>query len=240
VTHAFAFLGSGEFEPWHDDVDRWLLERAGGDGSVVILPTASAPEGDDVFDAWGVKGLAHYERVGVPAEVLPLKVRDDASRAELVDRVRSASVVFVSGGNPWYVATVLGGTPLWAAVCARLNDGLAYAGCSAGVACLTEMTYDSATQDMGSIWQRGLGFVGGGVLFGPHWDIVDGWVPGAREFITASTPPGGVLVGLDEDTAMVGDGAEWTVHGRQRIHVYRDGSWASHDAGSSFRLPLVP
>ena len=32
-----ALLGSGEFEPWTDDVDHWLLDRATGDGTVLIL-----------------------------------------------------------------------------------------------------------------------------------------------------------------------------------------------------------
>ena len=39
---SFGLLGSGEFEPWNDEVDRWLLDRATGDGSVLILPTACA------------------------------------------------------------------------------------------------------------------------------------------------------------------------------------------------------
>jgi hypothetical protein len=38
----FALLGSGEFLPWTSEVDDWVLERATGEG-VLILPTASAP-----------------------------------------------------------------------------------------------------------------------------------------------------------------------------------------------------
>lgn len=236
---SFAFLGSGEFEPWHDEVDRWLLDRSGGDGSVLIVPTASAPEGDQVFDDWGAKGLAHYERLGVPASVLPLRTAQDASRPELVAPLDRASFVFFSGGNPSYLARVLDGSPFWDRMCKRLDDGLGYAGCSAGVACLTEMTYDSDTQELDAVWQRGLGFLSGGALFGPHWDIVDSWVPGARAFITASTPEGGVLIGLDEGTAMAGDGSRWSVHGRQQVHVYRDGTWTTHEPGSSFDLLLL-
>ena len=36
-----------------------------GDGSVAILPTASATEGDDVFDRWGAMGLDHYAEAGI-------------------------------------------------------------------------------------------------------------------------------------------------------------------------------
>ena len=147
-------------------------------------------EGEEVFAGWGRKGLDHYARLGIPAEVLPVRERADAMREDLVARLRGASVVFVSGGNPSYLARVLTGTPLWDTLRARLDDGLAYAGCSAGVACLTEQTYDSDSQDLDRIWQQGLSATRPGVLFAPHWDIVDSWVPGARGFIEAADAAG--------------------------------------------------
>jgi cyanophycinase-like exopeptidase len=235
---SYALLGAGEFEPWHDDIDRWLLERAAGDGSVLISPAAAAPEGDAMFDSWATKGLSHYERLGIPARVLPLKVREDAERANVVRMIDDASVIFFSGGNPWYLATILTGSALWTRLGERLLDGLAYAGCSAGVACLTEMTYDSDSQDFEQVFKPGLGYVRN-ALFAPHWDIVDTWIPGAQAAITAAAPRDGVLIGLDEDTAMVGDGSAWTVRGRQAIHVYRAGAWSEHAAGASFDLDLL-
>jgi cyanophycinase-like exopeptidase len=239
VTRSFALLGAGEFHDWHDEVDRWLLARAGGSGRVLIAPTAAAPEGEEVFDRWATMGLEHYARLDVPATVLPLKTREDAERDDVVAMLDDASIVFFSGGNPWYLATVLEGTAVWQRLRERLDDGLAYAGCSAGVACLADMTYDSNTQDPESVFKQGLGYVPG-ALFAPHWDIVDTWIPGARDFITASSPDGGVLVALDEDTAMVGDGGSWTVHGRQGIHLYREATWTSFLAGDTFELELVP
>ena len=38
---------------------------ATGDGRVLILPTASAKEGDEVFDGWGSKGLEHFDSLGI-------------------------------------------------------------------------------------------------------------------------------------------------------------------------------
>jgi hypothetical protein len=64
-------------------------------------------------------------------------------------------------------------------------------------------------------------------------------VPGARAAITQAAPPGGVLVGLDERTAMVGDGTSWTVHGAAGIHVLRGGDWTSFADRSRFELSLV-
>src|SRR5439155_659137 len=84
----------------HDDIDRALLERSNGDGSVLISPAAAAPEGETVFDTWAGKGLAHYERLGIPARVSPLRTREEAERPDVVAMLDEASLVFFSGGNP--------------------------------------------------------------------------------------------------------------------------------------------
>ena len=233
----WSLLGSGEFQPWSEPVDRRLLEEADGDGRVLILPTASAPEGKDVFERWGSLGLAHFARLEVPAEVLPLKTRDDASRDELIERLEDASVIFFSGGNPARLTQVVLGTPFWDALQGAILDGLPYAGCSAGVACLTELTYDSDTQDLDSVWAPGINYVRN-ALFAPHWDIVDSWIPGATEFISGSVKAGQTFIALDEETAMVGDGRSWRVMGSAKIHVLRDGEWTRYADGDAFELPL--
>jgi len=46
----FLLLGSGEFEPWSEEAERAAVLEAAP--TVAILPTASAPEGDAVFDRW--------------------------------------------------------------------------------------------------------------------------------------------------------------------------------------------
>jgi cyanophycinase-like exopeptidase len=238
VSVSIALLGSGEFEPWSEPVDRWLLGRSRNpEGTVLISPAAAAHEGDRSFSAWGAKGLEHYAAIDVPAEVLPIRTHEDAHRDDVVARLDDASFVYFSGGNPWRLAEILRDTPFWRALCAALSGGLPYAGCSAGVACLTERTYDSDTDDFERIWKPGLAFVEG-TVFGPHWDIVDSWIPGAREFIVGSVRDEQVFVGLDEETAMVGDGRSWTTVGRQGIHVRRAGAWATFRAGDAFELPL--
>jgi cyanophycinase len=240
-----ALLGAGEFDPWSEAVDRWALhrDRSGaanrGDGRVVILPTASAPEGEETFDGWAAKGLEHYGGLGIPADVLPLKTRQDARDGVLIERMRGASVVYFSGGNPYYLAQTLRETPFWRALVEELDRGTVYVGCSAGVAALTETTYDASVPDLrnGEVWKPGLGFARG-VLFAPHWNTVDRWFPGATEYIAASVRPGDVLVAQDENTAMVGDGTKWSVVGEAGIHVKRDGVWTHHSAGESFMLAL--
>ncbi|MBA3738822.1 MAG: Type 1 glutamine amidotransferase-like domain-containing protein [Actinobacteria bacterium] len=234
----WSLLGSGEFQPWSEPVDRHLVAEADGDGRVLILPTASAPEGKDVFERWGSLGLAHFSRLDIHAEVLDLQSREDTNDPRLLARLDGASAVYFSGGNPAYLSATLAETDFLDALLKQLDRGMAYAGCSAGVACLNEITFDSDTTEMGEVWKPGLDLVPRS-LFAPHWDIVDTWIPGARDFIIGSIPDGYTFVGLDEDTAMVGDGATWEVLGKSGIHVRTSGTWSTFRDGERFDLALI-
>ena len=88
------------------------------------------------------------------------------------------------------------------------------------------------------LWKPGLG-VFPGSWFGPHWDALDGFAPGFTDFIQASVPEGNRLVGIDENTAMAGDGRSWSVHGVGGVHVLEAGVWTSHPPGSAFELSLI-
>lgn len=235
----FALLGSGEFEPWSEAVDRWMLERASGDGRIVVLPTASAPEGDVVFDRWATMGLEHFASLGLSAEALAVKTREHADAAGFAVRVDGASVVYLSGGNPAYLAETLAGTRLWDAILRGLARGMAYAGCSAGIACLGEVAPDSAADPAGGrVLRPGLRLFPN-VFFGPHWDALDRFVPGLRAFIEASVPREDTLVAIDERTAAVGDGSAWSVLGAGAVSLRRKGDWATFPAGGSFEAALM-
>ena len=236
---SFALLGSGEFEPWSEPVDRWLLARSSGDGSVLILPTASAAEGDQVFDRWARMGEQHYASLGIPAHVVPLKTREDASRADLAEPLGRASVAYFSGGNPAYLAGVLAGTAFWETLLREMDRGLAYAGCSAGIACLGDVAADSSARSIdGRLWKPGLRLFPN-VSFGPHWDALDRFVPGLRAYIEASVPTESTLLAIDERTAVMGDGAAWTVIGAGGAHVREHGEWRSIPSGQSFDAALA-
>jgi cyanophycinase-like exopeptidase len=234
-----ALLGSGEFEPWTDEVDRWLLDRATGDGSVLILPAASAPEGDSVFDMWANMGLTHYGRLGISAEVVPLKTRQDAEHPGPAKRLSSASMAYFSGGNPAYLAGILQDTVFWSELLSAMARGMAYTGCSAGVACLGEVALDSAVRDFTSkdIWKPGLRLFPR-TQFGPHWDALDAYLPGLRRMIASAVPDAWRLVAVDENTALVGDGTQWQVVGTGGVHVWENGQWQDVTAGASFSRPF--
>ena len=63
----------------------------------------------------------------------------------------------------------------------------------------------------------------------PHFDALEMYEPGLRDRFIGSAPAGSTPVGIDEDTALLGDGETWTVRGAGAVWVghdlvpYRDG-----------------
>ncbi len=55
----------------------------------------------------GQMGLDHYGGMALPARIVPLRTRADASCVDLVALVDAASMLFVSGGKPRYLADVI-------------------------------------------------------------------------------------------------------------------------------------
>jgi cyanophycinase len=229
----FLFLGSGEFEPWSTEVETIALAGAVGDGSVAILPTASAAEGDHVFDRWGRMGLDHYRDDDVLAAIVPVKTRDDAHRDDLVAQVDAASMIYFSGGKPSRLAEVLRDSPLLTGIYRALERGAVYAGCSAGA--MVASRARDAQGRRGTSWLFGLGLVPN-VSFGVHWDRASR-IPGAQWWMTSRLPDDTWFVGIDERTAILGDGVAWTVHGLGRVTVRGFGDDTIYRAGDRFETP---
>jgi cyanophycinase-like exopeptidase len=226
-------LGSGEFEPWSEQAERAAMD--GGDPSVVVLPTASAPEGDGVFDRWGAMGLEHYRAMGWPAEVLPLKTREDAEREDLAQAVGSARLIYFSGGNPRYLSATIGETRVWRAMLSALDRGTVFAGCSAGAMVVSQSKDQARARRMGTSWTFGLGLVPN-LAFGVHWDRMRR-IPGLRVWVTSRMPEGSWFVGIDERTAILGDGERWRVFGDGGATVLHAGGRETYRAGSAFETP---
>ena len=227
----FLLLGAGEFLPWSEEAERHVLRLTRRSGSVAILPTASAPEGDVVFDRWGRMGLDHYRQLGLEARIVGLKTREDASRPAVVAAIDDASMVFFSGGNPAYLARTIDGTPFLDALTRALGDGMVFAGCSAGAMVAGARVGTTAGPGFRS---AGLGLTAH-VRFGVHWNRVPG-LPGLKRFMTSGSERTDAFVGIDELTAIAGDGARWRVFGSGRVEVRGPDGRSFYSAGDEFSV----
>jgi cyanophycinase len=220
-----ALVGAGEFLAEMRPVDAALLERAGGD-RVVILPTASAPDGGDVPGRWAEMGVAHFRALGAQAAAVMALDREDCHADPNVESVRRANLVYFSGGKPYYLLQTLRGTPLWEAVLAMLQAGGVLAGCSAGAMIFGAWIPARPAAATFSIWQPAFGLVPDTVVL-PHFDEIPRWLTTPLGW---TRPRRSVILGIDRGTALVGRDATWQVLGRGRV-VVRGG-----EANSPFKL----
>jgi cyanophycinase-like exopeptidase len=127
-----ALVGSGEYLPGMDPVDRQLLDRLGGSPRVVCLPTAAGDEGPESVGKWSRMGVEHFTRLGTQVEAVEVINRKTADDERLADKIRAANFVYLSGGDPAYLHKVLKDTRSWEAITNVLAEGGVVAGCSAG------------------------------------------------------------------------------------------------------------
>jgi cyanophycinase len=226
-----ALVGSGEFLEPMRPIDRELLDRAGG-ARVVILPTASTPDGKDVPERWGRMGVDHFRALGAePAAVLAL-TRADCERPEFAAAVRTANLIYFSGGKPHYLYQTLRGTALWQAVLDGLASGGVVAGCSAGAMILGSFMPDLSTFPRRVRWGPAFGLVPGAVII-PHFDEI----PSALVSLAVRLrPKGSTLIGVEGNTALVGSSAGWQVIGLGGVVVQRGRVRRRHTTGQPVEL----
>jgi cyanophycinase len=230
-----ALVGAGEFLSSMADFDQALLvSTRRARPRVVILPTASFPDGEEVFTRWAAMGVAHFGALG--AEVEPVLVRDRAGAEDgaAAQAVGEADLIYLSGGKPSHLMDALDGTAVGRALTAAHERGAILAGCSAGAMVLAGNTFDFRLRLMPWLmrWRAGLGFV-------PHASVVphyDAWPEPLSALIALQAPRGSVVLGIDEETAAVGRDGTWQVHGRSRVTVWRGRHRERYRAGDTFRI----
>src|SRR5262245_60379839 len=122
-----------------EGVDRGLLEATGRvRPRVVILPTASWPDGESVFRRWAEMGTEHFRSLGAEVEPVYVRTVDDGADAANLQAIGEADLVYLSGGKPQHLLAVLEGSPMGAALCAAHRRGAVLAGCSAGAMVLAD------------------------------------------------------------------------------------------------------
>lgn len=230
-----ALIGAGEFLPSMAELDAGLLLATGRTRPrVAILPTASFPDGEDVFNRWAAQGVAHFGSLG--AEVEPVLVRDRAGAddAASAQALGEADLIYLSGGRPGYLMQALGDTAVGRALLAAHDRGAVLAGCSAGAMVLAARAFDFRIRwvPWPLRWRRGFDLVPEALVI-PHYDA---WPEPMSALIALQAPHGSVVIGIDEDTAAVGLDGAWQVHGRSRVTVWRGRHRDRYRAGESFRL----
>ncbi len=212
VNGTVALVGAGEYLQGILPVDKKLLERVIGTPRVVVLPTASALDGEGVPERWASMGVEHFSQLGVTAEAIMLLNRTDAENADISTKLEEANFIYFSGGKPRYLLETLQSTRSWQAILDVFSAGGIIAGCSAGA-----MVLGGEVFDFPQVWRTipALGLVPGIAII-PHFDELPSLMIGT---ITRGKRKS-TIVGIDGKTALVGSDHKWTVYGRGNVTVF--------------------
>jgi cyanophycinase len=233
MNGVIALVGSGEFTAAMVGVDRALLAATGRHRPrVAIVPTASWPDGEAIFRRWAAQGEAHFAALGaVPVPVL-ISDRASADDPAAAAAISDADLVYLSGGKPGHLLAMLRDSAAGAALRAAHARGAVIAGCSAGAMVLGGHQLRAGgrrfiRRPVG--WQDGLGLVPGLIVV-PHYDAIPETLVAP---LVLAAPKGALVVGIDEETAVLGRDGAWQVQGRGRVTVWRGLRRERHRAGSA-------
>jgi cyanophycinase len=217
-----ALVGSGEYLPPMEPVDRELLARLGGSPRVVCLPTAAGREGPERIGYWSRLGVDHFTRLGARAEALPVIDRANADDPALADEIAAADFVYLSGGKPGYLYRTLAGSRTWEAILSVLGKGGLLAGCSAGAMVLGEKFFGFPG------WKDGFNLVSG-VTVVPHFDELPAAMIRSVRLLAGK---GLTVLGVEGNTALVQSEGRWEVLGAGGVAVWNEAGRTCHSAGA--------
>ena len=218
---SLALVGSGEFLPIMAEFEKSLIVNGINNGkkpTYVQIPTAAGQESPERLKYWEELGKRQAELLQIEQRFLPIFNRADAEKEEFAEQIKDAALIYMSGGDPHYLANSLIDTPVWNAIYTNWQTGASLAGCSAGaMAMCTEIPNFRFTKREPT---RGLNILPNLRVI-PHFDKFFKWIPDSAAKVLMNAPENSMLLGIDELTALVRRSNEthWIVQGEAKVHM---------------------
>ncbi len=209
ILDMLALVGSGEYLPPMELVDRYLLEHLPGSPRVVCLPTAAGTEGLERINYWSKLGVEHFTKLGVPVETLPVIDSQSANDFEFAERIHQANFIYLSGGKPNYLLSTLKNSLAWQAIEAVLTAGGLLAGCSAGAMVMGERIAGFSNS------QPAFNLVPNSVII-PHYDEI----PAGFSRLARISNKNATMLGIEGNTALFIDQTNAVVIGLGGITLW--------------------
>lgn len=210
MSGTLALVGGGEFTDGCT-FDRELLE-ASGSRTVTLVPAGAAFENPGrVME----RARAWFASIDAEVREVPVLTRADGLVAEHVQAVADATFIYLPGGSPMHLRSVLKDSPLYDAMTSALQRGGVLAGSGAGADVLCDPMVDTR----GGAFTVGLGLVPNVAVI-PR---VNHWSPDKVHRTVELAPPGVPVVGIPEATAIIRDDRGWHAAGAGDPVVHLDG-----------------
>jgi cyanophycinase-like exopeptidase len=223
MNGSLALVGSGEYLPAMASFEKSLLNDGIKNGKRPIyiqIPTAAGKETPDRLEYWKQLGKAQADRLDVDSIFLPIFTREDASNPEYVTLIKDSALMYMSGGDPHYLAETLMDTPLWEAIQENWSTGASLAGCSAGAMVLS--SHIPNFRLLKKAPTAGLNLLPE-IRVIPHFNKFFKWISESAAKVLLHVPDDSILIGVDELTAIVRRAGDdhWLVVGEAKVHVLK-------------------
>jgi len=238
MNGSLALVGSGEYLPVMADFEKSLLEdgiKNGKENIYIQIPTAAAQESDSRIKYRKDLGQKQAEAIGAKPLFLPIYTRDDAQNMSYVNQISNGALIYMSGGDPHYLAKTLIDTPIWQAIVKNWQSGASLAGCSAGAMVLSSQIPNFRLSRAEPT--TGLDLIQN-IRVIPHFNKFFKWIPESAAKLLMHVPDDSILIGIDELTAIVKRGGTdfWQVYGQAKLHMLKGSPEAQFSHGQEIRF----
>ena len=220
--------GGAEFGGRMREPDLKAIELAGGfDAPIRIIPTAAAP--DNNHQRAGNNGIRWFQSLGARDVLsIPLINKASANDKNIAQSLRDAKLIYMLGGFTHYFGQTLKDSLAWDASLEAYHNGALIAGSSAGAMVMCQFYY---VPGEGRV-HEGLNLVPNSLVLPHHNTLGKNWAPKLTKHI-----PDVTLIGIDEQTGMIDDGANhWMAYGDGEITMYKDSRIEAIRTGNVFSL----
>ena len=219
--------GGAEFGGHMASVDHAAIAAAGGyQAPISIVPAAAAP--DNNHKRAGQNGVKWFRSLGATrVEAVHLIDQASANDPEIIAKLQQSRLIYLLGGFPRYLAQTLAASKAWQAIDEAMATDLVLGGSSAGAMVLCDKVFDPSTQKTFD----GLHLLNRACVVPHHDTFGQTWLTSLRQQL-----PHHVLIGIDEETAMLQRDREWHVYGKGRVTLYRGRQVLAFGNGHRFRL----
>ena len=219
--------GGAEFGGQMREPDLKAIELAGGfEAPIRVIPTAAAP--DHNHQRAGNNGVRLFQSLGAKDVIsIPLIDTPSANHEEIVQSLRAAKLIYMLGGFTHYLGQTLKDSLAWHAALEAYEHGAVIAGSSAGAMVMCEFYYDPGEGQV----HQGLNLVSNALVLPHHNAFGKSWAPRLTKQIPEVT-----LIGIDEQTGMLGESGKWAVYGRGAVTLYQNNTQSITKSGNSFSL----
>ena len=177
----------------------------------------------------GDNGVHWFQGLGArDVSSIPLIDKASATDEEIARSLRKAKLIYLLGGFTHYLGQTLKESLAWLAILDAYQNGAVIAGSSAGAMVMCQYYYDPGAGHV----HEGLDLIPNSLVLPHHNTFGKNWAPRLMSDVPEVT-----LIGIDDGTGMIDDGANtWTVHGRGAVTLYTGGRKSIVNSSESFSL----